>query len=115
MFDQAIPPYQKALDENGYYYTLNYDPNDTTKRKNRLRNNILRYNPLFSKNVGTSIGYKFISLIDKHFPIEHKLRKLLNRDTIKLSYSCMNNMEHIIKNHNKRILREPETQTKTCN
>ena len=26
-FDQAAPPYQKALDESGYRYTLNYEPN----------------------------------------------------------------------------------------
>ena len=37
---------------------------------------------------------------DKHFPKDHKLRKIL----IKISYSCMNNTKQIIDNHNKRIL-----------
>ena len=32
-FDQAAPPYQKALDESGYRYILNYQPNAPTKRK----------------------------------------------------------------------------------
>ena len=45
-FDQAAPPYQKALDECGYRYTLHYEPPTTNKQKNRRqRNNILWYNP----------------------------------------------------------------------
>ena len=49
-FDQAAPPNQKALDESGYHYTLQYEPAKASKRKNRQRNNILWYNPPFSKN-----------------------------------------------------------------
>ena len=38
-FDQATPPpYQKALDESGYHYTLHYEPSTTAKRRNRQRN-----------------------------------------------------------------------------
>ena len=103
-FDQAAPPYQKALDESGYHYTLQYEPAKTSKRKNRQRNNILWYNPPFSKNTSTNIGHKFLALVDKHFPKDHKLRKIFNRNTIKISYSCMNNTKQIIDNHNKRIL-----------
>ena len=46
----------------------------------------------------------FLALVDKHFPNDHKLRKIFNRNTIKISYSCMNNTKQIIDNHNKRIL-----------
>ena len=104
-FDQAVPPYQKALDESGYHYTLQYEPPTTNRRKNRQRNNIIWYNPPFSKNTSTNIGYKFLALIDKHFPKDHKLRKIFNRNTIKISYSCMNNAKQIIDNHNKQILK----------
>jgi len=69
-----------------------------------LRNNILWYNPPFSKNVNTNIGHRFLSLVDKHFPKDHKLRKIFSRNTIKISYSCMNNTKQIIDNHNKCIL-----------
>ena len=72
--------------------------------RRRQRNNILWYNPPFSKNVSTNIGHKFLSLVDKHFPKDHKLRKIFSRNTIKISYSCMNNTKQIIDNHNKRIL-----------
>ena len=98
------PPYQKALDKSGYHYTLQYEPAKTCKQKNRQHNNILWYNPPFSKNTSTNIGHKFLALVDKHFPKDHKLRKIFNRNTIKISYSCMNNTKQIIDNHNKRIL-----------
>ncbi|KAL9959196.1 hypothetical protein ACROYT_G036291 [Oculina patagonica] len=123
-FDQASPPYQKALDESGYNFTLRYEPSTTAKRRNRQRNDILWYNPPFSKNVSTNIGHRFLTLVDKHFPKDHKLRKIFNRNTIKISYSCMNNTKQIIDNHNKRILHsskhnfDPKDNTinkKSCN
>ena len=84
--------------------------------------NIIWYNPPFSKNVSTNIGQKFLSLIDKCFPKDHKLRKILNRNTIKISYSCMNNTKQIIDNNNKRILNSLSSNetvgtgiNKTCN
>ena len=51
----------------------------------------------------------FLSKIDKSILMrtqfgDHKLRKIFNRNTIKISYSCMNNTKQIIDNHNKRIL-----------
>ena len=51
------------------------------KRKNRQRNNILWYNPPFSKNFSTNIEHRFLTLVDKHFPKDHKLRKIFNRNT----------------------------------
>ena len=104
-FDQVAPPYQKALYESGYRYTLNYDSNAHTKRKNRQRNDILWYNPRFSKNISTNIGHRFLAPVDNPFPRDHKLRKISNRNTIKISYSCMNNTKQIIDNRNKRILK----------
>ena len=86
-FDQAAPPYQKALDESEYHYTLQYEQVKASKRKNRQRNNILWYNAPFSKNTSTNIGHKFLALVDKNFPKDHKLRKIFNRNTIKISYS----------------------------
>ena len=123
-FDQAAPPYQKALDESKYNYTLQYEPTAPSKRKNRQRN-ILWYNPPFSKNVSTNIGHRFLALVDKHFPKDHILHKIFNRNTIKISYSCMNNTKQIIDNHNRRILSSPQANVtatttateinKTCN
>ena len=116
-FDQATPQYQKALDESRYHYTLHYEPITTAKRRTRQRN-ILWYNPPFSKNVNTNIGHESVTPVDKHFPKDHKLRKIFNRNTIKISYSCMNNTKQIINNHNKHILKlskHPDKSTDNTN
>ena len=50
------------------------------------------------------IGRKCLRLIDNCFPAGHKLRKIFNRNTIKLSYSCMPNVTQILKGHNQSVL-----------
>ena len=47
---------------------------------------------------------------DTHFPAGHKLHKIFNRNTVKVSYSCMNNIRSIITNHNTHIIRKSQTQ-----
>ena len=93
-------------------------------KKNRSRK-IIWFNPPFSSNVKSNVGGggggQFINLIGKHFPTGHKLHKIFNKNTTKVSYSCMANMTHdsIIKSHNDRTLKKAETlnrpQEKTCN
>lgn len=50
----------------------------------------------FSENVNTNIGHTFAALLGKHFPKNHKLKKIFNRKTIKIIYSCMNNTKEVI-------------------
>ena len=80
---------------------------DTSARRNRPQN-IIWYNPPYSKKVETNIGKRFLSVIDLHFPKSNPLHKIFNRNTIKLSYSCMPNVRTIISNHNKSELNKPE-------
>ena len=90
-FDNSKAVYQEALNKSGYNYNLSYNEPRNEKqqsRKNRPRN-ILWYNPPFSKNVKTNVGKCFLSLIDQDFPKSHPLQKIFNRNTLKLSYSCM--------------------------
>ena len=47
---------------------------------------------------------KFLSLINKHFPNDKKLSKIFNRNTIKVSYSCLPNVKQTISNNNHRLL-----------
>ena len=60
-------------------------------------------------NVKSNIRSAFISLIDRSFPASHKLRKIFNRNTLKLSYSCMPNVKQLIDGHNKALLKNAET------
>ena len=80
------------------------------KKRNRKRN-IIWFNPPFNKNIKTNIGKTFLKLIDKHFPRSSKLHKIFNRNTIKVSYSCTENMSMIIKKHNKKIINNKATPT----
>ena len=59
---------------------------------------------------------QFLKLIDKHFPKGSKLHKLFNKNNVKVSYSCMNNMNAIIKSHNQKISKNSsQTPKRNCN
>ena len=51
----------------------------------------------------------------KHIPKKHKYHKIFNRNTVKISYSCMPNIKNIITSHNKKILNESEVVERKCN
>ena len=81
---------------------------------------IIWFNPPYSKDVKTNIGRTFLNLIDRHFPASNKLSKIFNRNTIKLSHSCMDNMRSIINKHNGCTLqkinsRNTNSEETSCN
>ena len=59
------------------------------------------------------MGHKFLKIIDECFPLDHPLHKILNRNTLKLSYSCMPNFHNIISAHNKSLLTKVQQTTTT--
>ena len=79
--------------------------------------NIIWFKPPFRKNVRSNIGHDFLNLIDKHFPKSSRFHKIFSRNTIKVSYSCMQNVNNIIFNHNRRLLgrKKKTTADKNCN
>ena len=56
--------------------------------------------PAIQQEWETNVAKCFLSLIDQHFPKSNPLHKIFNRNTLKLSYSCMNNIKTITSNHN---------------
>ena len=58
----------------------------------------------------TNIGKLFLRLINKNFLPTHKYRKIFNRNTIKVSYSCMSNIKSKISTHNRKMLNKPVNQ-----
>jgi hypothetical protein len=110
MFDQAKEPYQEALVKSGYDFKLKFQapqPNQNNNKKKRQRN-IIYFNPPYASNVSSNIGKKYLKIVDKCFPPGHKLRTIFNRNTMKLSYSCMPSMGSSIAAHNKKILRKTD-------
>ena len=117
-FDNAKNVYQEALNKSGYHYNLSYTPSQTSRPRKTRQRNILWFNPPYSRSVETNVGKCFLSLINKHFPKSNPLHKIFNRNTLKLSYSCMGNIKTIISNHNKAEINKPtrtDVQKKNCN
>ena len=110
-FQQAAPIYNTALRASGYSETITFlterkesSSRPGITRKNHRPRKVIWFNPPFSKNVKSPIGKQFLRLVSKHFPPGSKLHKIFNRQSIKVSYSCMPNVASIIKTHNNRIL-----------
>ena len=72
--------------------------------KKRNKRNIIWFTPPYNKSLKTKVGKIFLGLVRKHFPPESKLYPILNKNTLKISYSCTPNMKQIIQMHNKKIL-----------
>ena len=103
VFNACKNEYEEALLKSGYKSNLEFQKEISSEKKNRRRRrNIIWFNPLFSQTVKTNVARLFLRLLDKHFPGSHILRKLFNRNTIKVSFSCMGNVAYIIKKHNQQ-------------
>ena len=83
-FSNAIPIYQKALNESGFAHKWSFQeksPNHQPSKKHRKRK-ILWFNPPYSKNVTTDVGKEFFKLLNINFPKDSPLRKIFNRNTV---------------------------------
>jgi hypothetical protein len=123
IFNNAAPAYQEAINKSGYSFKLRYEPVQPSTQpedtKNHRKRHITWFNPPYSCNVNTKIGKKFFQLLNKCFPNSHPLYKIINRNTIKLSYSCMPNVKQRISAHNKKLRNNSTSnntaQQKMCN
>ena len=96
---------------NGFKTCLNAFQTKTPEKRFAI-------SPLFIwrvTNVATNVGRAFLKILDEEFPKEHVLHKIFNRNTIKISYSCMSNLKQNIDGHNKSILHKKIVPPKTCN
>ena len=101
-----------------YNFELKYQDNNQTQTKKRGRKRrITWFNPPFSVNVKTKIGDKFLRALDKCFPSNHPLHKIVNRNTVKIFYKCMPNMKQVITKHNLQVQkgRTPTNTVAGCN
>ena len=123
IFDETCPPHTEALKKNDCNTNLQFDKTCTNlkkwKEKTRKRK-ITWFNPPFNINVATNVAKTSLTLIDKHIPKNKRLSKIFNRNIIKVSYSCLPNVEQTISNNNHRSLqlhrRKESTQdNQLCN
>ena len=64
----------------------------------------------------TKVGAKFLHLVNTCFPQTPPLHKIFNRNTLKVSYSCMPNMAQTIAKHNTKVKRKDQARVSPgCN
>ena len=119
-FESVAPIHEDALKRSRFNMKLSYSERHKAtpiQRKTTRKSNIIWFNPPYSKNVKTNIAPKFLRLIDKHFPKSSKLHKIFNRNSTKVTYSCMPNVKSNISSHNHRVLKKAKacTNVKLCN
>ena len=120
IFNQVKGTWEKGLKDSGYkkdQCKLQYEKPNTKKKRIRNKEPALYFNPPYSKSCKTNIGANFLKLIDKHFPKTHKLHKSINRHTVKVSYSTMNNMGTNITKINTKVIKKSKKKKprKACN
>ena len=95
----------------------NNNSTNIKKVKQNRKRQIIWFNPPFNPKVKTKNSKTFCNLLDKHFPPHNKLHKLLNWTNIKISYSCMPNMNSYTYMHNHKVLNDKpnETGVNNCN
>ena len=86
------------MKNDGYRINLEYrdrEESNTQKRRNRPRK-ILWFNPSYNMEVVNNLGKEFFKLLKRNFPSGSSLHKIFNQNCVKLSYSCMPNINGII-------------------
>ena len=114
VFNNAKTLYEEVLKRSGFDTALCYSNNQNTKRSRSRRRKIIRFNPHNCQSIETNVAKKFLLLVDKHFPLGHHHRKIFNRNTLKVSYSCMPNIDSTIKRHNSGLINN-RVAGKACN
>ena len=73
---------------------------DVHNRRNNRARKILWFAPPYNKAAADKIGKKFFRLLKKNFPSSSSLYKIFNKNTVKLSYSCMPHVATLIDKSN---------------
>ena len=120
IFHDATHVYKEALRKSGFTCDLVYTPKQTDHNNNnnenkKRRRKIVWFNPPFSKSVKSIIGKTYLNLIKMYFPETNKLHKIFNKNTVKVSYSCMSNMSSILSSHDLNVINPYKAQTYGCN
>ena len=92
----------KALEKSGFSEKNKYHKQGFVKCVRTRK--VIWFNPPYSSYVKKNAGKVFMKLVVKHFSKHHRYHKIFNKNTIKLSYSCMQNMGNIITKHNNKLL-----------
>ena len=89
---QSKPDYEEALKKCDYKAKLHHiQPNLPQNNIRRRTRKFIWFNLPFSLNVKANVAKMFLQLIDTRFSPANKLHKIFNHNTVKISYSCIQN------------------------
>ena len=115
VFEETVHMYKDAIKKAGHKHNFIFKENEVKSTKKKKKKNLIYYITPFNATVKTNIGKQFLLLIDKHFKKTRKdnLHKIINRHTVKISYSCTSNMESLISSHNKKQIQKLRNRRNT--
>ena len=61
---------------------LKYRAQREQKKKNNQNRKVVWFKPPYSKQVSTNIAKGFLNLLDQHFPKQHRLYKICDRNNV---------------------------------
>ena len=117
-FAKATPEYEEAMRRSGHKSELKYELSPRPNKRRSKKQKIIWFNPPYIEHDCTNIGRKFRRFLIKNFPPTHRLHKICDNDNVRLSYSCMSNMENLMSKHNKTVLKSKtnfNNTTPSCN
>lgn len=93
---------RETIRKTGYKFSLKCKPKNTPEKNRNRHRNIVWLDPPISENVAPKKVKISLHLLNKYLIKSNKQRKILNKNTLKMSYSCMENARQIIKRLNKQ-------------
>ena len=111
IFKESIPVYEEVLKKSGFHQKLEYVREQVDKNskeeKRRWKRKIIWFNPPYSNNLKGNVRKQFLKLFRWYFPKAYKFDKIFNKNTLKVSYSCIEKYEfHLDKPQQKAFSRE---------
>ena len=115
VFNTAKGEHEEALKRSDYSnISLSFHQSSTSHVNRQHHRKIIWFNPPYSREVITNVAKKFLQLIDLHFPPSNKFHKIFNRNKVKVSYCCTQNMGNIIRSHNKKLINSSNHHEQPC-
>ena len=117
-FNESIPIYSDALRKSAFrcnILLIPKIPNTKRNKKKTHKRKIIWFNPPYCLSVKAHVGRIFLKLIQKNFPKGNSLNNIFNKNTIKVSCSCMGNISSIILSNHKNILNPVLNTEYGCN
>ena len=103
IFNASKYEFEAALNNIGYQQNkLIFNKKKQRNQKRNCSQNIIWFNSPFNRKVTTNVAKRFPHLLDIYFPKSNKLHKIFNKNTVKVSYICKENLSSIIKTYNKK-------------